>query len=153
MIVNGLAHDFYAETFYGAVPDYSFDEFPFSIETPKYKVKGFLDKLFIHDGTALIRDFKTSKEIFSGDDVSSNLQDLIYRLAVDRAGPAPVDKTFVEFVFVKPEFVNDPNENHVVRTEDVSKFELAGIEYMLEEAQNIIDSFSEKTAKKNFAAF
>ena len=68
MTLAGLRYDFFGKK--AGKPAQSFSEYEFDIhineEKKDYYIKGFIDKLFIYDkkGSALIRDFKTSKQVF-----------------------------------------------------------------------------------------
>ena len=100
---------------------------------------------------AIIRDFKTSKEVFKGKDRTDNLQDLMYSLAVKNLFPE-YSKRVSEFLFLK--FDLDPNaeKSGVMRMEPLDDDELAGFEIQLSEIQRYLDNFTEKDAIKNYAA-
>ena len=68
----------------------------------KYKIRGFIDKLFLYKRKkfAIIRDFKTSKEVFKGKDQTDNLQDLMYSLAVKNLFPEYSERVS-EFLFLQ----------------------------------------------------
>ena len=73
MTLNGLKHDFYGESL--GKPTEAISEKDFEIvsneEDRRYKIKGFIDKLFLYKKNkfALIRDFKSSKQKFKGKEV------------------------------------------------------------------------------------
>jgi len=158
MTVNGLNHDYFGNEI--ARPTHSFSERDFNIVVneygKKYKIRGFIDKLFLYKGKkiALIRDFKTSKKVFSGKEATDNLQDLMYSLAVKHLHPEYKTRQS-EFLFLKFELGNDmlgePNEG-VLKMEPLSDDELEGFEYQLTEWQNYLDNFGEEEARSNFAA-
>lgn len=150
MIVNGLNHDFFGQELGDVIESYSEKDFDFDVRENDldYRVKGFIDKLFIYaDGTAVIRDFKSSKQVFSGKDLSDNLQDLMYTLAVRRLFPH-VKNIHTEFLFLK----FDLKANGAIKMPKLSEDELAGFEEQLSDIQYYLDNFTEKTAKENMAA-
>jgi len=91
MTLNGLMYDFFGLS--KGKPSLAVSEQDFEIVVNdgkfKYKIKGFIDKLFLYKKQkfALIRDFKTSRETFKGKDVKDNLQDYMYSLAVKHLFP------------------------------------------------------------------
>jgi RecB family exonuclease len=80
MTLNGLNYDFFAESMGEIDEAFSERDFDFDIDDGQvsYKTKGFIDKLFIKNEKAIIRDFKSSKDVFKGKDLEDNLQDLMY---------------------------------------------------------------------------
>lgn len=148
MTLNGLNYDFFGESM-GKL-DHSFSEKDFDFDINEgdisYKTKGFIDKLFIRSGNAIIRDFKSSKEVFKGKDLEDNLQDLMYTLAVKKLFPK-LKNIYSEFVFLK-----FPKEKGVIKMSPVSDEELMGFEYELSLIQKHLDNFNEKLAKKKLAA-
>lgn len=157
MTVNGLGHDYFGAD--KEKPNISFSEKSFDISInengKRYRILGFIDKLFLYKGqkAALVRDFKTSKKVFEGKEVSDNLQDLVYSLAVKHLFP---DYSFreSEFLFLKFELGHDllghANEG-VLRMESLSDEELEGFEYQLTEWQSYLENFDEDSARSNFA--
>ena len=155
MIFNGLSYDFFG----GALskPSQEYSEKDFDIVKKEgdicYRVRGFIDKLFLYKKQkfALIRDFKTSKDVFKGKDQTDNLQDLMYSLAVQKLFPEYSNRVS-EFLFLK--FDLDPNasKSGVVRMKPLETDELKGFELQLTEIQKYLDNFSERDAKYNFAA-
>ena len=91
MIFNGLSYDFFGADLGKPTEEYSEKDFDIikSDGDIKYKIRGFIDKLFLYKRKkfAIIRDFKTSKEVFKGKDRTDNLQDLMYSLAVKNLFP------------------------------------------------------------------
>ncbi len=151
MTLAGLHFDFFG----GAGmddPDEGISEQSFDITVDEgdklYRMRGFIDKLFLYEeeGTAIIRDFKSSKQIFKGKELTDNLQDLLYTLAVKKLFPH-FKKRQVEFLFLK----FDLNSNGRVKMKDISEEELEGLEFHLTEIQKFIDNFDEETAESNFA--
>lgn len=150
MIIEGLNYDFYGQKF--GQPVKSFSEIDFQIEVDeddkKYKILGFIDKLFLYEsGAVLIRDFKSSKKKFEGKDVYDNVQDLMYRLAVKNMFPEYYDAK-MEFVFLQ--FPCQDGDG-IVNTPPVCDTELEGFEYYLTDIQKTVDNFDESLARKNMA--
>ena len=163
MIFRGLVYDFFGDR-YGK-PTKIISEKDFEIEINEkdfsYKVKGFIDKLFIYKkkSIALIRDFKTNKKVYEGKEVTDNLQDYIYTLAVKKLYPE-FKNIKMEFVFLKAmessksetgswQIIGE--DKSILEMRQKSEHELKGFEYELAEYQNYADSFTEKTALSNLA--
>jgi hypothetical protein len=148
MTLNGLNYDFFAESMGKIDEAFSEKDFDFDINDGQvsYKTKGFIDKIFIKNNKAIIRDFKSSKEVFKGKDLEDNLQDLMYTLAAKKLFPN-IKEIYSEFVFLK-----FPPEKGVIKMSPVSDEELRGFEYQLSSIQKYLDNFNEKFAQKNFAA-
>lgn len=138
MILVGLRNDFYIKDGTLVSPEYKFD-----IITPKFRIKGFMDKPFIRNNEIIIDDFKSSKKKFSGEDQESNLQALMYSFAAKIIWPHLTPT--VRFVFLQ--YPRDP-----IMTIKFSDDTLLGFQYYLEETQQKIEGFNEHTAKDNFAA-
>ena len=70
MTLNGLRYDFFGKD--ESIPEKSISEKSFDIEITEddrsYRIRGFIDKLFLYkEGSyALIRDFKSSKQVVAG---------------------------------------------------------------------------------------
>lgn len=150
MILAGLSYDFFSKKH--GEPLESISEKDFDIEVSdgekNYRVLGFIDKLFLFKkaSTALIRDFKSSKSVFSGNDLTDNIQHLIYCLAVKHLYPEYA-KRDMEFLFLK----FDMNKEGVIEMDVVDDDELEGVEYFLTEIQEIINNFDDKAARSAFA--
>jgi hypothetical protein len=158
MTLNGLLYDFFGED--NEHPADSFSEKDFLIEVDDgsklYKIRGFIDKLFLYKkkSLALIRDFKSSKQVFKGKEVTDNMQDLMYCLAVKHLYPKFL-KRKTEFVFLKFDLGSDllgGLGKGLVAMEDISPEELDGFEHQLTEIQQFLENFDESTAVSNFAA-
>ena len=158
MTVNGLHYDFFGHEL--GKPTEGISEKEFNIEicegNKKYKIRGFIDKLFLYakKKKALIRDFKSSKQVFKGKEVTDNLQNLMYALAVKHLYPEFLLRES-EFVFVKFDLSEDlfgEKGSGIIRMGDMTDEELEGFEYYLTEVQSFIDSFSETDAVSNLAA-
>lgn len=164
-IINGLSHDFFGEVKEGLIEAYT--EKDFSIEeVGRYKIRGFIDRLFIYeDGHALIRDYKTSKESYKSDE--GDIQGIMYCLAVKKLFPH-IKTVSVEFLFLKFDCNLESSwETGFYQGKQTKKTyhngggkisvtysheEILGFEYELEEEQNYLERFTEKSAKQNFAA-
>jgi hypothetical protein len=157
MILNGLNYDFFG----GSTEDIdlAISEKDFSIvvdeDGKKYKIRGFIDKLFLYKNkSAIIRDFKTSKQVFKGKELTDNLQDLMYSLAVSKLYPGH-ESRYSEFLFLKFNLGKDLLGNKgkgVVSMEKISDDELEGFEHQLTEIQKTIDNFDSSLARSSFAA-
>lgn len=157
-IVNGLAYDFYGKD--KEEPFEAFSEQTFDIQIDdgdkNYYIYGFIDKLFLYDKgkRAVIRDFKTSKKVYVGSEITDNLQNLIYCLAVKKMYPN-CKELQTEFLFLKFNLEEDllglPGEG-VLKMDPMSLDELEGFEYHLTEIQSYLDNFDYNTACSNFAA-
>tara|TARA_A200000159_G_scaffold47251_1_gene43567 strand:+ start:17062 stop:17979 length:918 start_codon:yes stop_codon:yes gene_type:complete len=150
MTVEGLNFDFFGDK--DGKPSESISEKDFDISVSEgnknYRILGFIDKLFLfkRKKQAVIRDFKTSKQIFSGKDYTDNMQDLMYCLAVKHLYPEFL-KRKMEFLFLKFDCNNEGNCTMKPLDDD----ELEGFEYFLTEVQQIINNFNEVLASKNLA--
>lgn len=152
MTLAGLHFDFFGENKNGkpieAISEQSFD---ITVEEGEklYRVRGFIDKLFLYEetSTAIIRDFKSSKQVFKGKETTDNLQDFIYTLAVKKLFPHFTNRQ-VEFLFLK----FDLNSTGNLKMKNLSDNELEGIEHYLTGIQQYLENFSEEDAISNFAA-
>lgn len=180
MTLNGLKYDFFGKDHGKPTEALSEKDFEivFNEGGKRYKIKGFIDKLFLYKGTkyALIRDFKSSKQVFKGKEISDNLQDYMYSLAVKHLYPQYTERQS-EFLFLKfelkdqsyqedPELVlveTDGKEHKVrgktkepvtgvVRMAPISADDLDGFEYQLTAIQEYLDGFNLEDANSNFAA-
>jgi hypothetical protein len=158
MTMRGLSYDFFGNEDVKADDCISEKAFNINIdeEGKKYRIRGFIDKLFLYCGgeKALIRDFKTSKQLFKGKEITDNLQNLMYTLAVKKLFPKCSDIR-VEFLFVKFDLEKDllgsPGKG-VMEMKPISQDELEGFEYQLTSIQEYLENFDEKEAKGYFAA-
>lgn len=140
MILVGLKNDFYVKGGKLVAPEYRFD---ITSESPKFRIKGFMDKPFIRDGEVIIDDFKSAKKKFEGEDQESNLQALFYSFAAKCLWPKLIPT--VRFVFLQ--YPRDPIME-VKFTDDA----LLGFSYYLEATQLKVEGFNEYAAKGHFAA-
>ena len=151
MALNGLMYDFFGNKCGTPTEVISEKDFEITVqeEDISYKIKGFIDKLFIYGdhGIVLIRDFKTNKKKYEGKEVTDNLQDYMYTLAINKLYPHLKDIK-MEFLFLK----QDMNADGVMQMQAKNKHELLGFEHELTGYQKYADSFIEKTATSNMAA-
>ena len=156
MVVNGLNYDFFGKD-YGAM-DNSFSEKEFNLEIDendkRYNIRGFIDKLFLYsDKSAIIRDFKSSKQKFKGKEISDNMQDLMYCLAIKKLYPEY--KSISEFLFLKFQLDKDmfgESGNGVIKMDELTDDVLEGFEYELTGVQNYLENFNESEAQSGFAS-
>lgn len=139
MILVGLKNDFLVKGGLLVSPEYRFEVLN---ESPRYLIKGFIDKPFIKGKTIIIDDFKSSKKKFEGEDRESNLQAMIYSLAAKKIWPKL--KPIVRFIFLQ--YPDNPIMKLVFNENT-----LKGLEHYLADIQKRVDSFNEKDAKSNFA--
>ena len=158
MIMRGLLFDFFGDDDAEPAESLSEKEFNISIDEDgkKYKIRGFIDKLFLYskEKKAIIRDFKTSKQLYKGKEITDNLQNLMYCLAVKHLYPEYSNRT-TEFIFVKfnleKDMLGHPGQG-VLRMERISEDELDGFEYQLTGVQEYLENFNKDDALSNFAA-
>lgn len=156
MTFNGLSYDFFGNQ--NGNPFKSLSEQSFDIEEDdgliKYRIKGFIDKLFLYKNKkfALIRDFKSSKSVFSGKEITDNMQDLMYSLAVKKLFPEFHNRES-EFLFLKFDLDEKSKNSGIVRMKPITDEELFGFQLQLTEIQKYLDNFSEKDAKNNMAHY
>ena len=156
MVVNGLNYDFFGKDPGKLDKSFSEKEFNLQIEEgeKRYNIRGFIDKLFLYaDGSAIIRDFKSSKQKFKGKEISDNMQDLMYCLAIKKLYPKY--KSISEFLFLKFGLEKDmlgESGPGVIKMKELSDDVLEGFEYELSGVQNYLENFSENNAKSNFAS-
>ena len=142
MIVLGLSHDYFCKGGRIDKPEY---EFLIDNESPKYKIRGFIDKPAVYDKEKVVKiiDYKSSKNKFSKKELSSSVQGMAYSLAARREWPEY--KPIVEFLFLR--HPRTPTQNVEFSDED-----LEGFEYYLEHCYSIINNYTEETAVSRFAA-
>lgn len=140
MILVGLKTDFFVKGGKIIKPEYEFEILNLG---PKYLIKGFIDKPAKKGKILIIDDFKSSKKQFSGEDLTTNIQAMMYSLAATKLWPD--FKPIVRFIFLQ--FPNDP-----IQQIEYNKDILNGFESYLEHVQHIIDNFNEKDALANMAA-
>lgn len=158
MIVSGLLYDFFGED--EGKPTEAISEKSFDIKVDdgekRYRIRGFIDKLFLYSKKrkAIIRDFKSSKQVFKGKEIEDNMQDLMYCLAVKHIYSKYKNRK-AEFIFLKfdlgKNLFDEPGKG-VVQMESLSDDELEGFEHQLTMYQSYLESFDEEAGKSNYAA-
>lgn len=155
MIVAGLEYDFFGRDLGEPTEVYSEYEFDLTIKTKDgtYKIKGFIDKLFLYMGKklAIIRDFKTSKKVFEGKEVTENFQDYIYSLAIRECFPEYTSRKS-EFVFLKFDLKSGDDSKGLLKMKKISKKNLDAFEKKLIKGQEYLEKFNLQTAKSAYAA-
>ncbi len=138
MIIVAAQHDFDYE---GSVKTDA--EAEFKIESDKYIINGFIDrKAHFEDGSIKIRDYKSSKQRFSREEIEGNIQGLMYSLACYKEhGVIPE----VEFLFLR--FPKRP----VQTFEKCTINQLQGFEMYLESVAAYMIAFNEKFARSDMA--
>ena len=155
MIVAGLRYDFFGKKV--VKPSESFSEYEFDMHIKEgekdYSIKGFIDKLFIYDNkkSALIRDFKTSKQVFKGEDKKKNLQDYIYSLAVKYLFPE-ISNRNSEFVFLRFDLDSKNKPKGIMKMRKISDKRLEEFEIELTQAQTYLSQFNYHHATNSYAA-
>jgi hypothetical protein len=153
MTLNGLMYDFFGSKIGKPTVAVSEQDFDIVVNNGsfRYRIKGFIDKLFLYKNKklAIIRDFKTSKQRFVGKEISDNLQDYMYSLAVKHLFPEYSNRKS-EFLFLK--FALDQSDGSgVIEMEPIDEEDLEGFEIQLTEIQTYLDNFSKKDAVSNLA--
>ncbi len=142
MIVVGLQYDFFGAK--GSKIIGIEEKFLLDKTEPTYKAMGFIDKVVRKGSKIKIVDYKSSKNKFKGEELTSNIQAMMYTLAAHKLWP-DVKDIVVEFLFLR--FPKSASQE--IR---VTKEQLAGFEHYLEHVYKIINKFSESDAKLNYAA-
>lgn len=127
-------------------------ELPFDIvqETPngKFRIKGFIDRIHL-DGTGHlhVRDYKSSKKLFEGKDISSNIQGSMYCYAGRKLFPDS-KSSHCEFWFTRFDLKNGGK----IILPKVSDYENLGLEIELATYQNIVENIDDDFVENNLAA-
>lgn len=145
MILVGLRNDFFGQGGEGGTlgqPEYRFEIIN---EEPKYRIRGYIDKMvFYKSGKMKIIDYKSSKQKFTSDELSTNIQSMAYTLVGYKVFNA-VDVT-TEFIFVR--FPSKP-----IQMVHPTRSQLSGFEHYLAYIYELINKFDIKMAQTNMAAF
>lgn len=120
-------------------------EFDITNKEPKYRIGGFVDRIFKDKNQMIIRDFKSSKIAFKGEELESNIQAMMYSLAARKKYKKQKD-VLVKFLFLR--YPDNPERE----CPHFSEEELRGFEHYLEYIGNYLQNFDEKKAKSNFAS-
>jgi len=156
MIVNGLRCDFFGEE-KGDLKEAVSEKF-FDLEInngdKRYAIRGYIDKMFVYnDNSVVIRDFKSSKQVFKGKEITDNLQNLIYCLAVKHL--MPKSKPRAEFLFLRFDLEKDMLGSYgkgFMKMDEISDEELEGFEYQLTEFNKYLENYDYQKATSNYAA-
>lgn len=141
MILVGLKVDFVnIKGFVGS--EWAFD---ITNESPKYRIVGFVDRLVEEEGKLIVRDYKSSKKTFDSAELESNLQSMMYSLAIKKQFPDKYSEIIAKFLFLR--YPQDPEK----ASPAFSDHELEGFEHYLEYTSNLLQNFNEQKAKSNFA--
>lgn len=144
MILVGLCTDFYGPRPKKSIVAIDAEmEFEIKNESPKYYIKGFIDKRIEYPKEILIQDYKSSKKKFEGDEIDSNIQGMMYSLVSKKMNSEKTPSA--EFIFLR--YPDDPKQKVSFTDEQLHGFEL-----YLEYINQIVNNFSEADAKSNFAA-
>ena len=141
MIVVGLENDFFCEGGKLLEPELSFD---IESKFPKYRITGFIDQPAIYkDKCMRVKDYKSSKKKFEGDELNINVQGMMYSLAVKKQWPTLTP--IIDFVFLQ--FPAEP-----IQRLQFSNEQLKGFEHMLADTQVRMENFSRHSALQNLAS-
>lgn len=143
MVLVGLKFDFYCEGSELGEPELRFEIYN---EKPEYRIMGFIDKYAIYDEeekTVKIIDYKSSKQKFRGDDLTANIQGMMYSLAARHKWP-DVKRRLINFMFLR--FPKKP-----IQELEFSDEQLSGFELHLASVFQVINNFNYEYAKSNFA--
>lgn len=142
MILVGLNHDFFCKGLKLFDPEY---EFNLINDNPKYVARGFIDKWGINEKKKVIyiKDYKSSRDKFKGDELESNVQAMLYSLFAQKTYPEY--KCIVEFIFLK--FGDCPSQ-----TVEFNSVVLEGFEYYLQVLADKVNNFSYSDAISELAA-
>lgn len=140
MILVGLNNDFYVKGGIGLSPEYEFD---ITNENPRFRIRGLMDKPYLRGDEVIIDDFKSSKNVFAGEDQESNLQAFFYSYASTVLWPKK--KPMVRFIFLQ-------HPKNAIMEVKYSEEALAGFKQYLGLVQEKIEGFNVHVAKSNFAA-
>jgi len=156
MIVNGLRCDFFGDEKEKPIKATSEEFFDLEINEgdKRYSIRGYIDKLFVYkDNSVVIRDFKSSKQVFKGKDITDNLQNLIYCLAAKHI--IPKAKPQAEFIFLRFDLEKDLFDKRgkgFMKMDKIAESELEGFEYQLTEFTKYLENYDYEKATSSYAA-
>jgi hypothetical protein len=118
----------------------------FAIDVGGYRVTGTIDKIGVieKENTIVLRDFKSSKQKFSGEDKETNVQSMLYLYAARRLYPH-IKKFKFDFVFLR--FPKNPFQEHFY-----SDLQIDGFEEYLKYILPYMVNLDEAKSYLNFAA-
>jgi ATP-dependent helicase/DNAse subunit B len=132
MIMVGLQNDFFPKK--GSVIGVE-QEFIIENKDPEYIITGFIDKLIQYGKKFKIIDYKSQKNKFTAEELSGNLQAMVYSLFLKKQQPKAA--SVVNFILLR--YKKKPIQE-VSFTED----QLLGLEYYLSILYKRLQKFSEK---------
>lgn len=137
-----LNNNFYLDHLEVQEPEYEFTYGDKDVEG--YSIRGFIDKYGIcHESKKIeIWDYKTSKAKFTGDDLTNNLQALMYSLVMRKKHPDYASS--VKFLFLK--FPRSP-----LQELEFNPYKIDGFEEFLRNTYSILSDFDYEKAKSNLA--
>jgi hypothetical protein len=141
MILVGLNNEYFGKK--GAKNIDPELEFNIENESPRYNIRGFIDKFIEYKDKLEIHDYKSSKEKFKGDELDSNIQAMMYTLVAKKLKPDL--NTLVKFIFLR--FPKQP-----IQEVEFDEETLEGFEEYLEYVNGIVDNYNEQDAVSDFAA-
>lgn len=145
--LNALNEDFFCEGSDELVSEYIFDV---TNKDPEFRIKGFIDKyaVFKNDDLLVMKDYKSGKHKFKGEKKDFNIQAAIYLLAqkLDKY-LAQYSHAEIDFLFLR--YLNTPDGTLQIR--DMDKYFLMGFMEYLAALSVLVNNFTEKDAKANFA--
>jgi len=138
MVDIGLKNDFYCEGH-----EELHAEKEFFLECDSFIVNGFIDKQAKYKNKQVrIFDYKTSKKVFSEEELNNNLQNYMYSLACYKTEGVIPKVTFLFLRFPKKAIQHAPQ---------CTENQLIGFEAYLSYIAEIIKNFDEKKAKTKMA--
>jgi len=141
MISVACKYDFFGLS--NGEPKEIISEKEFSIDLGNFIINGFIDKTIVYEDFIKVIDYKSSKAKFSTEELESNIQGMLYSLAIYKLYKKIPN---VEFLFLK--FARNPFQKFGKCTEE----QLKGFEYFLENLAEYLSSFDTTKAEKGFAA-
>ena len=141
MVYVGLNSDFLGK---GGTVDKPEIRFTIKNESPKYEIMGFIDKKIKYKDKIKIVDYKSSKAKFRGEELTSNVQAMMYTLAAKKIWPE-FKRVIIQFLFLR--FPRSP-----VQELEFTDEQMHGFEHYLEHVNKVINNFTEDNAKSKYAA-
>jgi hypothetical protein len=139
MILVALQSDFFMKGGKLEKPELRFD---FSNEEKTFRIKGFIDKIALFPEFYLIADYKTTEKDESYDDLSLNVQAMMYSLYILLKKEMPAK---VRFILLR-------HPENAVREVSFDKETLEGFRDYLEYISKYLANFTYKDAISNLAA-
>lgn len=137
-----LDHDFHFEGAKLVLPP----EFEFEIDFGTFQIKGFVDRLALYEGKALIRDFKSQKKPFTVNELAWNIQSLFYQLAIRHHFKVP---SVVEFLMLRHPATKRKPDGPLQTVPPSSDAVLDGFIAYLETINRAINALTPEVAAQN----